>query len=282
MIELEDARMVYGANVALDRITLTVAPGECLAVIGESGSGKSTLARVMLGQERLTSGTFRRDGRTRTAYVAQDPSDSLNPRMSVGRIVAEPLGGRGAAGEPVRAALKAVGLDDAVLTRRPAALSGGQQQRVSIARALVARPDLLVLDEPTSALDPSVQAQVLQLLQDLRAQRGLTSLLVTHDLPAAAYLADRIAVLHRGRLVEIGPSPAIWNDARHPYTRALLAAAVGDPLPEPDPGEQACSLGPYCTATSAPCPAIETAPALAEAGAGHLVMPSCTESRGVS
>ncbi|GAB3275318.1 ABC transporter ATP-binding protein [Kineosporia babensis] len=285
MIELEDARMVYGANVALDGVSLRVGSGECLAVIGESGSGKSTLARIMLGQERLTSGAFRRDGQTRTAYVAQDPADSLNPRMSVARIVAEPLtvgkveGDRDAL---IRSAIRAVALDEAVLERRPSALSGGQQQRVSIARALVAQPDLLVLDEPTSALDPSVQAQVLRLLQDLRAERGLTSVLVTHDLPAAAYLADRIAVLHRGRLVEIGPSQAVWDEAQHPYTQALLAAAVGDPLPEPAIREHACSLGPYCTAEVSPCPATTTVPTLTEVGPGHLVMPSCTKIQGAS
>ncbi|WP_045741938.1 ABC transporter ATP-binding protein [Actinoplanes rectilineatus] len=235
MIELEAARMVYGRTVALDDVSLAVTEGECLAVIGESGSGKSTLARVMLGQEQLTSGVFRRTGSggpARTAYVAQDPADSLNPRMSVRRVIAEPLpSGRGD-DAVLRAALEAVALDPHVLDRRPGDLSGGQQQRVSIARALVAEPDLLVLDEPTSALDPSVQAQILRLLRKLRTERGLTSVLVTHDLPAAAWLADRIAVLHRGRLVEIGPALDIWNAPTHPYTKALLAAALGDPVPE--------------------------------------------------
>ncbi|RIX31346.1 ABC transporter ATP-binding protein [Amnibacterium setariae] len=227
---------------ALRGVDLDVVEGETLAIIGESGSGKSTLVRLLLGLDAPTAGTVRFDGRpvepgsaagTRwlrraTGVVLQDPSSSLDPRMTVGRTIAEPLRAQGVDGDHralVAAGLRDVGLDPAFAARYPHELSGGQRQRVAIARAIVHGPRLLVGDEPLSALDVTVRAQVLELLRRLRADRGLTIVLVSHDLGLVQHVADRVVVMQEGAIVEQGATAAMLAAPQHPYTRALLAAA---------------------------------------------------------
>jgi peptide/nickel transport system ATP-binding protein len=211
----------FGAVRALDNVSLALPRGATLAVVGESGSGKSTLARLAAGLLAPDSGSVVRPGRI--AMVFQDPAGSLDPRWTAARSIAEPLRGAGVATR-VAELLTAVGLPEGVAARRPAQLSLGQAQRVAIARALAAEPDLLICDEPTSALDVSVQAQVLNLLRDLQVDLGLSILLVSHDLGVVRYMADHVAVLLGGRLVETGPADAVLNAPRHAYTRQLRAA----------------------------------------------------------
>ncbi len=231
---------------ALRDVSLSVAKGESFGLVGESGSGKSTLARCILRLDRPTSGRILFEGddmarltpaamrrlRARIQVVWQDPYASLNPRMSVHDIVTEPLVVHRAAisldsrGRTDRAAqiLAQVGLGPQHLHRYPHEFSGGQRQRIGIARALVTQPALLLLDEPTSALDVSVQAQVLNLLVDLQARLGLTYFFISHDLSVIRYICDRVALLHRGELVEQGETAAIFDAPRHAVTRTLLAA----------------------------------------------------------
>jgi oligopeptide/dipeptide ABC transporter ATP-binding protein len=235
---------------AVADVSFGVNRGETLALVGESGAGKSTIARCVVRLEDPDAGRIRFDGgeigglrgralrafRRRVQIVFQDPHGSLNPRMRVGAAVREPLEvhglARGAEADARVAALFAeVGLDPEYRARFPHELSGGQRQRVGIARALAVAPDLLVLDEPVSALDVSVQAQVLALLRELQTSRGLTYLFIAHDLAVVRQMADRIAVLYRGRIVEQAPAAALLSDPRHPYTRALLSAV---PRIEPD------------------------------------------------
>ena len=239
-----------GEPAAVEDVSFSVTRGETLALVGESGAGKSTIARCLVRLEDPDGGRIRFDGeeiahlrgralrgfRRRVQIVFQDPHGSLNPRMRVGAAVREPLEvhglARGAEADARVAALFAeVGLDPDYRARFPHELSGGQRQRVGIARALAVGPDLLVLDEPVSALDVSVQAQVLALLRDLQAGHHLTYLFIAHDLAVVRQMADRIAVLYRGRIVEEAPAARLFADPRHPYTRALLSAV---PRIEPD------------------------------------------------
>ncbi len=232
---------------AVDGVSFSVAPGETLGVVGESGSGKSTVARLVLRLLDPTSGVIRLDGddiacvsrrelraiRRRVQIVFQDPYSSLDPRMTAQAIVAEPLRVAGRSKEIARRVPEVfalVGLGSEHESRFPHELSGGQRQRVGIARALVVEPELLVLDEPVSALDGSIQAQILNLLVDLQARLGLAYLFIAHDLAVVRHLADRIAVMHLGRIVETGSATDIFDSASHPYTQALLSAS-----PEPDP-----------------------------------------------
>ena len=243
-------------RTALDDVSLELMPGEVLGLVGESGSGKSTLGRLAVGLERADAGTVRLSGidlatgrrsdwqrlRRDAQMVFQDPFGSLDPRLTVARIVAEPLAlqrlpGAEAAARVV-AALAEVGLGAETLGRYPHEFSGGQRQRIAIARALITRPKLLVADEPVSALDVSVQAQVLNLMADLKARHGLAYLLISHDLAVVAHLADRIAVMQAGRIVETGPTRALLERPGHPYTRALLAAVL-----PPDPVRARARLG---------------------------------------
>ncbi|TMU99863.1 ATP-binding cassette domain-containing protein [Streptomyces sp. DASNCL29] len=240
-------------TLAVDNVTLTVEDGETLALVGESGSGKTTLTRLLLGLLDPTAGTVRFDGHDLAALppaelralragmqvVLQDPYSSMNPRMRVTDIVAEPLvthdvtyrGRRARARlrERVGELLESVGLPARLQDRYPHEFSGGQRQRISIARALASSPRLVVLDEPTSALDVSVQSQVLDLLAELQRQHGLTYVFVSHNLAVVQRIADRVAVLRRGRVVECGETAAVLGAPRHPYTRELLAA-----VPRPD------------------------------------------------
>jgi len=234
---------------AVTDVSLTIVRGETLALVGESGAGKSTLARCVVRLEDPDSGRIlyagQEIGRLRGAalrswrrhvqIVFQDPHGSLNPRMRVGTAVREPLEVHRIARGPeadarVAELFREVGLDPDYRGCYPHELSGGQRQRVGIARALAVGPELLVLDEPVSALDVSVQAQVLALLRDLQQRRGLTYLFVAHDLAVVRQMADRVAVMYLGRIVEEAPAERLFADPRHPYTRALLAA-----VPTPDP-----------------------------------------------
>ncbi|MGD8319946.1 MAG: ABC transporter ATP-binding protein [Gemmatimonadota bacterium] len=242
-------RRQVGAVRAVDGITLDVRRGETLGLVGESGSGKSTTGRAVLHLERPTSGSVRFDGaelaalspeelrRTRRhmQMIFQDPYASLNPRLTVGQAVREPLDVHGigdAAGREARVAdlLERVGLDPAFAGRYPHEFSGGQRQRIGIARALATGPRFIVADEPISALDVSIQAQIVNLLSDLRTELGLTYLFIAHDLSMVRYLSDRVAVMYLGKLTEVGSRDDVFDRPLHPYTRALIAA-----IPVPDP-----------------------------------------------
>ena len=237
-----------GELLAVDDLSFDVAAGECLGLVGESGCGKTTTARMILRSVTPDSGRIVFQGqdvlplkaaalfayRRKAQFVFQDPFSSLNPRMTAYDIVSEPLviHGIGDADERfqrVKEVMGLVGLDLRFLRRYPHSFSGGQRQRIGIARALALGPELLILDEPVSALDVSVQAQVLNLLRDLREALGLTYIFISHNLAVVNYLADRIAVMCAGRLVEIAPAATLFRDPKHPYTKALLAA-----VPEPD------------------------------------------------
>jgi oligopeptide/dipeptide ABC transporter ATP-binding protein len=235
---------------AVNAVDLEVAAGQSVGVVGESGCGKSTLARAILALVTPQDGTIEWRGqpvrlddaaglkrmRRELQVVFQDPVGSLDPRMTIGESVAEALVAlegtreRGAVATRVTAALQEVGLDPALATRYPHELSGGQCQRAAIARAIVARPRLLICDEAVSALDVSVQAQIVNLLDELRTRRGLALLFISHNLAVVRHLCDEVVVLYLGRVVERAPRQAIFDAPRHPYTRALLAA-----VPHPDP-----------------------------------------------
>ena len=236
---------------AVDGVTIEIARGEVLGLVGESGSGKSTLGRAMIALEPPTGGDVLFDGRSvanldaaglrafrkRAQMVFQDPFGSLNPRMTIEETLAMPLRfdgtglGRRARGERVERALERVGLPPSWRTRFPHEFSGGQRQRIGIARALMVEPDFIMADEPVSALDVSVQAQILNLFADIRRDMNLTMLFVTHDLAVVGHVADRVAVMYLGRIVEVAPTRALFASPRHPYTEALLSAA-----PDPAPG----------------------------------------------
>ena len=242
-------RRTVGAVRAVDGISFEVYEGETLGLVGESGSGKSTTARTLLGLEPATAGSVDFAGRDLTAassselrtarrdmqMIFQDPYASLNPRHTVRRIVREPLDIHGV-GEPagrekrVDELLDLVGLEARHANRYPHEFSGGQRQRVGIARALATNPRLIVADEPISALDVSIQAQIVNLLADLREQLGLTYLFIAHDLSMVRYISDRVAVMYLGRIVEIGTSEEVFERPHHPYTRALIRSIpVADP-----------------------------------------------------
>jgi ABC-type glutathione transport system ATPase component len=249
LLEIEGLSVSYGGRhgaAVLSDVDLTVRRGEILGLIGETGSGKTTLARAIVGLAPVRSGRiafdgteisalhgrrlrdFRRSGRLQFAF--QDPLRALDPELSVSAIVAEPLTIAGAVDRAERAArvaeaLRAVGLDEALSERIPGQLSGGQRQRVLLARALVTRPELLIADEPVSALDAANRNHVLHLLADLRDASGTTVAVISHDLHSLAGIADRVAVLHQGRIAEQGPVRDVLESPQHPYTIRLVAAA---------------------------------------------------------
>jgi oligopeptide/dipeptide ABC transporter ATP-binding protein len=285
---------------AVDDVSFTIAPGETVALVGESGSGKSTTALCVLRLESPTNGRVlfedadltARSGRElralrrRVQIVFQDPTESLNPRRSIGATLVEPLEAHGIAkgAEARRRAaemLELVGLQPDHARRYPHQLSGGQRQRVCIARALVTRPSLVVLDEPTSALDVSVQAQILNLLEELQREIGLTYLFITHDLGVVRHLTDRVLVMYAGQIVESAPTTTLFERPLHPYTRALLDAVPvdspaerrprtvlrGEPYSPIDPGE-GCRFVGRCRWAAADC---EAPVPLDEAEPGHRV-----------
>ena len=237
---------------AVDDVSLAIEAGETFGLVGESGSGKTTTARAVLRLVEPTSGDvwFRgqnvlalgradlREMRRHMQIVFQDPQASLNPRLRVGQIVSEPLeihrlGSRAERRDRVAELLTLVGLDPSMAAKLPREFSGGQRQRIGIARALALSPSFLIADEPVSALDVSIQAQIINLLSDLQARLGLTYLLIAHDLRLVEHVCTRLAVMYRGRLVEMGPTAAVFGTPKHPYTQALLSA-----IPQPDPSAQ--------------------------------------------
>jgi oligopeptide/dipeptide ABC transporter ATP-binding protein len=246
-----------GVVKAVDNVSFTVQKGETIGIVGESGSGKTTCARTILRalkptdgavlfyekQQRpidlstVESGELKRL-RTKIQMVFQDPYSSLNPRMTVGDIIGEPLlihriGTKSERRDRVMQMLRKVGLKPEHMHRYPHAFSGGQRQRIGIARALILNPLLIIADEPVSALDVSVQAQVINLLEDLQEEFHLTNIFIAHDLAVVRHICDRIAVMYAGKLVECGRTGSVFNDPKHPYTKALLSA-----IPYPDPEKQ--------------------------------------------
>ena len=284
---------------AVDGIDLTLARGETLAVVGESGCGKSTLGRLLLRLEEAQQGRILLDGtdmrglrgaalramRRRVQVVFQDPYGSLNPRERIRDALVRPmllhrLCTRTEAERRAAALMERVGLSPAQLDRLPHQFSGGQRQRIAIARALSIGPDLIVCDEPVSALDVSVQAQVVNLLQDLQRERGVALLFISHDLAVVRHLAHQVAVMYAGRVVEAGPAARIFADPRHPYTRVLLEAAprtetgprshtalAGEP-PNPAAPPPGCRFAPRCPAARDLCRQ-DPQPALREIAPGQ-------------
>jgi oligopeptide/dipeptide ABC transporter ATP-binding protein len=235
---------------AVDGVSFALRTGETLGIVGESGCGKSTLARVLMNLDKPTSGTVKYKGqdvfklnrgelkrlRRNVQLVMQDPYTSLNPRMTVGDIVGEPfeihseVAPKGSRRKKVEDLLDVVGLNPEHINRYPHQFSGGQRQRIGIARALALQPEVLICDEPVSALDVSIQAQVMNLLERLQGEFGLSYVFIAHDLSVVRHLADRVAVMYLGKIVEIGSDEQIYERPTHPYTQALLSA-----VPVPDP-----------------------------------------------
>ncbi|MGJ5007187.1 ABC transporter ATP-binding protein [Bradyrhizobium oligotrophicum] len=287
-----------GEVLALNGVSLSLMAGKSLGIVGESGSGKSTLARLIMALEKPSSGSVLMAGRdlhrlsadelrrARREFqmVFQDPYGSLDPRQTIARIVAEPLTAlespdREVLRTRVATVLRQVGLRDADMDKYPHEFSGGQRQRIAIARALITQPRLIVADEPVSALDVSVQAQVLNLMQDLQEQYGLSYVLISHDLAVVDYLCDEVAVMYLGRIVERGRPEDLFGQCAHPYTRALLDAVpraqagavrrrrTDVAIASQSSGAAGCAYAPRCPLADAQCRT--TAPALRTLTGAH-------------
>jgi oligopeptide/dipeptide ABC transporter ATP-binding protein len=252
LLSLSDVHVRFntaaGTVRAVNGVSLDLAVGETLGLVGESGCGKSTLGKAILRLVPITAGAIRVEGvdigrlekkqladmRHKVQMIFQDPYGSLNPRSAVGRSIAQPLKLAGwtanKIADRVQTLLRWVGLPADATQRYPHEFSGGQRQRIGIARALALNPRLIVCDEPVSALDVSVRAQVINLLEDLKAEFGVSYLFISHDLSVVEHIADRVAVMYLGTIVEVGDRDQIWRNPQHPYTKALLAAApIADP-----------------------------------------------------
>lgn len=286
---------------AVDNVSLAILKGETFGLVGESGCGKSTLGRALMGLQPATSGTILFEQRdilalrreqVRKLYhqmqiVFQDPFSSLNPRMKIGEIVGRPLKIHTTTSDKERrrmvaAVLERVGLSPDAVDRYPHEFSGGQRQRIVIARAVVLNPKLVIADEPTSALDVSIQAQILALLQELKAEFDLSMLFITHDLGVIRVMCDRVAVMYLGQIVEVAETAELFENPSHPYTKALLSA-----IPIPDPEKrverlrllggvpsainppEGCRLHPRCPVAKEPCS--KQKPGLMDIGGGHWV-----------
>ena len=285
---------------AVSDVSFSIQPGETLALVGESGCGKTTLGRAIVGLYAATRGAIRFKGsdltkqataeskkaRQAIQMIFQDPYESLNPRLPVSDVITEPLlihgiGNRSERADRARALIAQVGLPVDALNRYPHQFSGGQRQRIAIARALGPEPALIIADEPLSALDVSIQSQILNLMSELREQRGLSYLFISHDLSAVHHLADRVAVMYLGRLVEIAPRNELFATPSHPYTQALMDAiprigqgrrargrTIAGDLPSPLKPPSGCAFHPRCTKAQAICktdaPELLSAPGRAE------------------
>ena len=294
---------------AVNNVNLTVPAGKVTAIVGESGCGKTTLAKIMLGLIKPTSGEIMLDGqpiagRSRLDIgsfvqpIFQDPYSSLNPRKSIGDIVSLPLRvhgthDRATLSKRVAEMMDLVGLPKRVTNNFPSQLSGGQRQRVAIARALINKPRIVICDEPTSALDVSVQSQILNLLMDLKAEFGLSYVVISHNLAVVEHIADRVAVMYLGRIVEAAETEEIFSAARHPYTQALLSsvltpdpslgipdAHLGAAYPDPVNPPPGCTFHPRCPSVMPHCR--DVPPRMIETDAGLVRCHLFDEASGVS